>query len=145
MQGRVEWMSIRPERKQPVRPVNHVHASTEDGLQGDHPVKPHRQVTLISQEALSEVAARLGTDRVDPAGTRRNIVLSGLDFSQLEGASIRIGGAVVEITGICHPCELMNKNLGEGARAAMAGYSAGLTARVVQDGDIAIGDAVVVT
>lgn len=142
MQGKVEWISIRPVRKEPVVPVDTVEASVESGLDGDHKAKPHRQVTIISQEALTEIAGQLGQQKIDPARTRRNIVVSGLEFSKLDNARITIGKAVIEVTGICHPCQLMDHNLGNGGRAAMEGYKAGLTARVVQSGTINIGDPV---
>ena len=140
MHGKVEWISIRPERKAAVVPVDKVQATTEAGLHGDHDTQSHRQVTLIAQEALDAVARQLGKDAIDPAKTRRNIVISGLAFDQLDNAEIRIGEALVEVTGICHPCQLMDQNLGDGGRTAMEGYMAGLTARVLKTGLIAIGD-----
>lgn len=144
MTGRITWIGVRPQRKGPVTSIESVEANIATGLTGDHATKEHRQVTLISVEALDEVARDLGQDSVDPAQTRRNIVISGLDFTRLENTVLDIGEARIEITGICHPCRLMNQNIGDGARQAMKGYRGGYTARILRTGKISVGDRVVV-
>lgn len=143
MNGRIEWIGIRPQRKADVVPVKSVNVSLESGLDGDHDTKPHRQVTLISQEALQSIATQLKVDEIDPAATRRNIAISGLDFTSMLGKRVQLGSATLEITGECHPCSRMEENLGEGGRLAMANQG-GLTARVISGGIVAIGDDVVV-
>ena len=139
MEGQVGWIGIRPVRKGQVNPVNQVEITVENGLAGDHDTQPHRQVTLISGEALQEVARTLNVESVNPADTRRNIVINGLDFNALDGKQLELGTALVEITGECHPCSRMDENLGEGGRSAMASKG-GLTAKVLRSGAVAIGD-----
>jgi MOSC domain-containing protein YiiM len=143
MKGTVNWIGIRPERKAPVQVVEYVFADIENGLTGDHPAKAHRQVTLISNEALKQVADLLGKPSVDPADTRRNILISGLDFGLASGRQLQVGEALLEVTGPCLPCSRMEENLGEGGRLAMANTEAGgLTAKILQSGKIAVGDTV---
>lgn len=96
-------------------------------------------MTLISKELLDEVALHLGVSAVDPAKTRRNILIAGLDFTLENGTRLRIGKALVEITGPCLPCSRMDETMGEGGRAAMAD-AGGLTARILSSGQISIGD-----
>ena len=141
MSGKIEWIGVRPERKAPVFPKDEVFISSESGIEGDHETQPHRQVTLISSEHLLKAAQELGRDAIDPAATRRNILISGLDFDQIreEESRIRIGEAIVKVTGYCHPCERMNSTIGDGGRLALA-HKAGLTASVEQSGSLAIGD-----
>ncbi len=143
MTGKVEWIGIRPERKAPVIGKKTVNVDLESGIEGDHPASANRQVTIISQEQLESVSTAMGTDVIDPAATRRNIMISGLDFGTLENSKIRIGDVLLEITGPCRPCERMDKNLGDGGRLAMENKG-GWTTRVIEQGAISIGDAVTV-
>jgi MOSC domain-containing protein YiiM len=142
MNAKVVWIGIRPERKAAVEPQSSVYADNErGGLTGDHNTRPHRQVTIISKEALDKVAQRLNIPYADPALTRRNILISGLNFDLKEGTVLQIGNAVLEVTGPCFPCERMEQNFGTGGRVAMAD-AGGLTARIMVSGSINIGDAV---
>jgi MOSC domain-containing protein YiiM len=143
MTGKVEWIGIRPERKAMVVSKASVKVDLASGIEGDHPVNVNRQVTIMSKEHLEEVSTALGVSEVDPAATRRNILISGLDFDSLEHATIRIGSALVEVTGPCHPCKRMDDNMGEGARKAMASKG-GWTTRVLEAGKIDVGDLVTV-
>jgi MOSC domain-containing protein YiiM len=143
MSGIVNWIGIRPERKAPVKVVEYVFADKETGLTGDHPVKDHRQVTLISQEALDQTASKLSRPNVNPADTRRNILISGIDFNMKSGSQLKVGEALLEITGPCLPCSRMEENLGEGGRLAMAETEGGgLTAKILKSGKIGVGDTV---
>ena len=132
---------MRPVKKEAGKPVDSVHVSQVSGLTGDHETKEHRRVTLISKEALELAARELGKDSIDPADTRRNILVSGLDFSDLENRQIVLGEALIEVTGLCHPCSRMDETIGPGGRTALANRG-GLTARVVRDGNVRIGDKV---
>lgn len=139
MIGKILWIGVRPERKAPLIAKLSVQADVHHGLSGDHDSKPHRQVTLISAEELEKTAKLLGQASIDPARTRRNILISGLDFNMPPGTQMRLGEAVIEITGPCLPCSRMDETLGEGGRAAMA-EAGGLTARIIIPGEISVGD-----
>lgn len=141
MNGVVKWIGVRPMRKAPVEMQTSVFADIASGLSGDHDTQPHRQVTLISAEALEKTARLLSVPVVDPAKTRRNILIAGIDFDIAPGTQMILGEAIVEITGPCLPCSRMDENLGEGGRAAMAD-AGGLTARIVKSGRISTGDSV---
>jgi MOSC domain-containing protein YiiM len=141
MSAQIEWIGVRPERRASVISVNSVVVDEQDGLTGDHPVMSHRQVTMISKEGLDAAAVQLGRSSIDPALTRRNIVISGLDFNQAPGTRLYLGEVIVEVTGECHPCERMEENLGSGGRAALASRG-GLTAKVIKGGPIGVGDPV---
>ncbi len=139
MKGKVEWIGIRPERKAPVLSQASVNVNLESGIEGDHPSSQNRQVTIVSKEQLEEVSAALEIDIIDPTATRRNILISGIDFDSLKNARIRIGSVLVEVTGPCRPCNRMDENLGDGGRRAMEGKG-GWTTRVIEPGVIRVGD-----
>lgn len=142
--GRLEWIGLRPARRVPLLEVNHVEVLAGHGLAGDRKAQSaggRRQVTLIQAEHLAAVAALLGRDAIDPALTRRNLVVSGINLLALRGERFEIGGVLFEGTGLCEPCSRMEENLGAGGYNAMRGHG-GITARVLTGGVVATGDAV---
>ncbi|WP_420583391.1 MOSC domain-containing protein [Reichenbachiella sp.] len=142
--GKVEWIGIRQERKATPTAVEHVIAKKKTGLEGDHfkgSLTGKRQVTLIQKEHLEAVASILGKDSIDPVLTRRNIVVSGVNLLSFKSQKFKIGEVTLETSGICAPCNRMEDNLGHGGYNAMRGHG-GITARVISEGEIKIGDKV---
>ena len=143
--GRVEWIGVRPKRREPPLSVEEVQAIAGRGLEGDHRASARagsaRQVTLIQAEHLNAVMHLLVRERVDPALIRRNLVISGINVLALKDQVFTIGGVVIEGTGPCEPCSRMEQNLGRGGYNAMRGHG-GITARIVAGGVIRIGDVV---
>lgn len=140
--GKVTFISIRPERRALPVSVQTVTVNAK-GLAGDHfnsSYSDKRAVTLVQQEHLAAVSAFMGKE-IDPLQTRRNIVVAGINLLSLKHTRFQIGTAILEGTGECHPCSRMEENLGVGGYNAMRGHG-GLTARVIQPGEIKIGDEV---
>lgn len=143
--GTVEWIGVRPARREPVVIVDTVEAREGRGLTGDRfrgGASSKRQVTLIQAEHLPVIARLLGRDRVDPALLRRNIVVSGINLLALNGARFAIGGVLMEGAGPCHPCSRMEETFGAGGYNAVRGHG-GITARVLSSGVIHVGDPVI--
>lgn len=141
--GRVTWIGLRPGRRQPVDVVDTVRATTTDGLIGDRYSgrSGNRHVTLIQAEHLDVISRCLGGLAVGPEALRRNVVVSGINLLALKNQRARLGTVELEITGLCHPCSFMEETLGAGGYNAVRGHG-GLTARVVRDGNIRVGDRV---
>jgi len=142
--GRVEWIGLRPARGKPPAAVESVDAAPGTGLEGDRfrgTVRSKRQVTLIQAEHLAAVGSMLGRGPVDPALTRRNLVVSGINLYALRDATFRVGGVLLQGTGPCAPCSKMESALGPGGFNAMRGHG-GITARVLEGGRISLGDPV---
>jgi len=142
--GRVEWIGVRPGRGQPMIAKEKVEAIGNRGLVEDHKsgrTGGRRQVTLIQQEHFAAIGKRVHATPV-PERLRRNLVISGIELQVLIGQQFRVGEAILEGTGTCEPCHKMDDALGEGGCAAMAGMG-GITARILQSGEIRIGDEVV--
>ena len=143
--GRIEWIGIRPVRREDLVEVTEAQISIEDGLIEDHYTskKGKRQVTLIQAEHLQAVAGVLQQETpISPFLTRRNIVVSGLNLMALKNQQFTIGAEVIlEGTGYCHPCSRMEENLGPGGYNAMRGHG-GITAKVIRGGLIQKGAAI---
>jgi MOSC domain-containing protein YiiM len=59
------------------------------------------------------------------------------------GERFRVGGAVVEGTGLCEPCGYMESLAGRADAAVSLEHRGGLDARIVESGTIGVGDDVV--
>lgn len=139
--GQVRWIGLRPDRRVPVRAVSAA-AVRLAGLDGDRRATPgKRAVTLIQAEHLPVIAALAGLDAVAPGLLRRNLVVSGINLLALRKATFRAGSAVLRGTGPCAPCSRMEEALGSGGFNAVRGHG-GITAEVLEEGEVAIGDAV---
>lgn len=141
--GRVEWIGLRPAHRGSLVAVSSAKVERASGLSGDHYSKQggNRQVTLIQFEHLAVIGALCGRETVQPELLRRNLVISGINLLALKGQQFYIGDALLEGTGLCEPCSRMEQTLGAGGHHAMRGHG-GITARVLRDGEIRLGDVV---
>lgn len=139
--GTVELVTIRPKRGELPVIVQEVEAIVDCGLSGDHYASKggKRQVTLIQAEHIAAVSSMLGREMIDPLSLRRNVVVHGINLQSLKGKQFKLGEAILEHTGDCHPCSRMEENLGEGGYNAMRGHG-GITAKVISSGVIRNGD-----
>ncbi|MGI4861780.1 MAG: MOSC domain-containing protein [Janthinobacterium lividum] len=142
--GKVVWLGLRAVRREPLQVVDAVAARAGTGLDGDRygRVDGNRQVTLIQAESLAAIASHLGKEHVSPLDLRRNIVTSGINLLALKARRFRIGDAILETSGECHPCSRMEEILGVGGYNAVRGFG-GITARVIEGGAIALSSAIV--
>jgi MOSC domain-containing protein YiiM len=103
------------------------------GLEGcAHANPPKREVLFASKEHLDAVG-------VEPGATRENLTVEGDDVERWPiGQRVRAGGAVFEITMVCDPCHRMDE-LRDGLRTELEGRR-GMLARVVESGEVAVGD-----
>ena len=122
--GRKSGRSVGHERRR---------AIAGQGLEGcAHANPPKREVLFVSHEHLDSVD-------VEPGAIRENLTVAGADVQEWPiGQRVRAGGAVFEITMVCDPCHRMDE-LRDGLRAELEGKR-GMLARVVESGEIAVGD-----
>jgi MOSC domain-containing protein YiiM len=148
--GKLEWIGLRTVRRGQVESVKNANVIAGLGLEGDHRTqhkKPNpeskRQITLIQAEHIAAVASLVGMTELNPALTRRNLIVSSINLLALKDRQFFIGPVLLEFTGLCHPCTRMEENLGPGGYNAMRGHG-GITARILNDGAIQVGDKVTV-
>ena len=143
--GTLTWIGLRTQRRGQISTVEHARAIATQGLEGDHRMAKTpgsaRQVTLISEEFIGQIAHFTGHDRIDPVLLRRNLVVHGINLNALRHQRFQIGDALFEATALCHPCSRMETALGKGGVAAMLGHG-GLCARILTTGVISVGDRV---
>ncbi len=146
--GKLDWIGLRSAPRAEVQSVETTQAIAGLGLQGDHrslrksfDPNSKRQVTLIQFEHLAAIASLSGHQEVKPQWLRRNLLVSGINLLALKDRRFYIGQVLFEGTGLCQPCSRMEENLGEGGYNAMRGHG-GITARIVTDGDISVGDTI---
>jgi MOSC domain-containing protein YiiM len=142
--GRIAWIGLRPERRAPPIEAETAMLIAGQGIEGDRyrSANGARQVTLIAEEDLAAIARFLSRDRAEPHLLRRNLVTAGINLVALKRRRFRIGAALLEGTGECAPCSRMEEAFGPGGYNAVRGRG-GLTARILEGGTIALGDAVI--
>ena len=141
--GRLVWIGLRLARRGPIEAVAEAVLDPAEGVVGDryNGRTGTRQVTLIQAEHLPAIGAYLGEGPAAPERLRRNLVVAGLNLLAVRDGVLRVGEAVLAVTGQCHPCSRMEEELGPGGYNAVRGHG-GLTARVLQAGTVRLGDAV---
>ena len=143
--GVVEWLGVRPARLAPMQASEVIALTPGQGVEGDHyrsATEGARQVTVIAAEHLAAIGSFLGQDSAPPGLLRRNVVVRGINLAALKGRRFRLGSALLECSGECHPCSKMERLLGAGGYNAVRGHG-GITARVLESGEVRLGDLLV--
>jgi MOSC domain-containing protein YiiM len=143
--GRVEEINVGPEETLPT-PVERVRAVAGRGLEGNRyfydEAPSGRALTLIAAEAIEAFRDETGIP-LTAAESRRNVLTRGIDVNALVGKRFRVGE--VECVGVelCEPCQHLESVTHPGVVKGMV-HRAGLNADILSDGEIAVGDPVVV-
>jgi MOSC domain-containing protein YiiM len=88
------------------RPVDQVELKVDWGIVGDaHAGNWHRQVSLLGQESVDKLQAKLDKLTLKPGDFAENILTEGMCLYELPvGTRLRIGSAVGEVTQIGKTC-----------------------------------------
>lgn len=143
--GRVEGIFVGPERALPT-PVERVRALAGKGLEGNRyffegGATPGTALTLIAAEALEGMAAEHGIE-ITAAESRRNVLTRGIDVNALVGKRFRIGEVECEGIELCEPCTHLESVTKPGVIKGLV-HRGGLNADILTDGEIVVGDPVV--
>lgn len=143
----IAGIAVRHAPKAEPTPLTHSRVTTAAGLPGNfrgiEKARRRRQVTLLHADDWQAACAESGCG-LDWSARRCDLLVEGSPLPMETGALIRIGTAVLEITGECDPCVRMDA-LHPGLRAALTpAWRGGRLARVVEEGDLEIGSSVTV-
>lgn len=142
MPGRVEKIWIKRAKRGVMDSVNRATLRANKGLVGNANQGGRRQVTIIEQERWDAHLAALDA-RLDPSRRRANILISGCPLRDTRNRVLRIGSVRFQIAGETKPCEQMEEALPGLEKVMRPDWGGGAFTMVLDDGEIAVGDAVV--
>jgi hypothetical protein len=145
--GAVEAIHVAAAGSAPMRSLERVRAIAGVGLAGDRysagsgnwspDPRVDRQITLIAAEEIDRLADAFDIE-LAPGDTRRNVTTRGIDLNAHVGRRFRVGGVECEGTRLCEPCQYLTDMVGKPILEPLV-HRAGLRARILTDGEIAVG------
>ena len=112
------------------------------GVEGDFRGAPGgRQITIVFAEDWAKTVAA-----IDPAANwtlrRANLLVEGVANPRAPGGVLSVGPVLLLVTGETTPCKLMEQQLAGLRDALKPEWRGGVTAQVMSDGEITVGDPV---
>jgi MOSC domain-containing protein YiiM len=111
------------------------------GIAGNADQGRRRQVTIIEEEAWEAATRGLGAP-LDPSARRANLMVRGVRLADSRGRVLRVGACRVRIFGETKPCNTMDETRPGLRDALRPDWRGGAFGEVLDDGRIAVGDAV---
>jgi len=124
--------------------VNAITCHANKGIEGDrfYGYRPDYkgQITFFSWDIYEAAKRQFGVEALQPQAFRRNVLISGVDLPSLIGQRFTLGGVTFQGTEECRPCYWMNGAIAPGAEPWLRGHG-GLRAKILTDGQLAVGPA----
>lgn len=140
-QGKLEAIWVKRFKLGPMDHQIKAELKANRGIVGNADQGRRRQVTIISKERWAELMAETGAN-LDPVARRANLLVSDIDLADSRGKTLQVGTVRIQIYNETRPCERMDE-AHLGLRNAMKQrWGGGAFGVVLDDGEIAVGDAV---
>ncbi|MDZ4843051.1 MAG: MOSC domain-containing protein [Hyphomicrobium aestuarii] len=146
--GRLIGLARRSKSRAPMEELTSGMITREAGLEGCFRGAkfPRRQITILALEdwhaALADLSGIAGPPDLPWTVRRANVLVEGVRLPRAKGATLAVGPVVLEVTGETNPCHRMNEAHQGLLSALHPQWRGGVTCRVIEGGNIAIGDAV---
>lgn len=139
-------IATRPVRHAPMKEAVAARITVESGVNGDARGQPgRRQVSVITRHAWEAACSEVGVAHLPWTTRRANLLVDGIDLRGKIGYDLRVGDAVLTISGETRPCEVMERAYPGLKAALLPEWRGGVICRVSRSGDIAVGCKVVLT
>lgn len=138
--GKLLGIATRPAAKAPMTELALARITTDCGVGGDARGKPgRRQVTVMTRRAWEAARAQVDAPELHWTVRRANLLVDGIELHGKMGYDLRVGDAVLTITGETRPCKRMNSGYPGLMGALEPDWRGGVTCRVIRSGDISVG------
>ena len=99
------------------------------------------QVTLINLEEINDFNNQI-KHNIDAKDFRRNIIISGINLSELVNKKIKINEVTLKIHEICQPCRYLQSRLKIPNLVKRLLNKSGVRAEILSSGCLSVGDIV---
>ena len=137
--GKLLGIATRAAERAPMQEVSSAEITLEAGVDRDSRGKQgRRQITVLTRDAWNAACSDVGADL--PWTTRRaNLFVEGIDLEGTVGYGLRVGSAVVRISGETKPCQRMNEAYPGLMSALKSNWRGGVTGYVISAGRAEVG------
>jgi MOSC domain-containing protein YiiM len=139
--GHVCGIAYRPEERAAMRAVDDCAVQEKRGLTLEDRNHGKREITLLSQQAWSEICRELGQD-ISWTTRRANLLVADIDLSRCIGNAIEVGDVRLFIHGETKPCQLMDEQIPGLRQALRSNCRGGVHGQVTRGGTIRVGDSI---
>ncbi len=142
MSGKLLAIAWKEKPRGPMQTADRVIVDREAGVPGDFRGRaPNAHITIVFAEDWAQACRELKAE-VPWTARRANLLVTGLVNPRGPGGFVRIGRALLEVTSETDPCSRMDA-AHQGLRAALTpDWRGGVRTRVLEGGEICVGDAV---